>query len=71
MATDVAARQAKHNVMALHQMLWISIAAFDYLSWMLACMQAPPVAAARGLGLSLLNASGPVKTSIMKYAMGL
>ncbi|GFH10117.1 FAD_binding_3 domain-containing protein [Haematococcus lacustris] len=34
-------------------------------------MQSAPFAAARNLGLGLLNAAGPLKTAIMKYASGL
>jgi hypothetical protein len=33
--------------------------------------QVGPFAAARNLGLDLINTAGPVKKQIMKYAMGL
>ena len=34
-------------------------------------VQAPPVAALRGLGLDLINGAGPLRNGIMRYAMGL
>ena len=33
-------------------------------------LQAAPLAAARNLGLSLINATGPVRNGIMRFAMG-
>jgi len=33
-------------------------------------VQAPPLAAVRNLGLSLINTAGPVRNSIMAFAMG-
>eukprot|EP00967_Tisochrysis_lutea_P141170 scaffold259009_cov15-Tisochrysis_lutea.AAC.1 len=34
-------------------------------------LQAAPFAAARNLGLNLLNAAAPLRTSVMRIAMGL
>lgn len=47
----------------------------SHLPLMVACdvrcwLQAPPLAAARNLGLSMINAAGPLKSRIMQYAMG-
>ena len=46
------------------------IAALDSIK-MAFRFQAQPIAALRNAGLDLINAAGPVRDGIMKYAMGM